>query len=155
MRPWPKLAQYLKEQEYFQDSINATVQLIRIKDTFNINFVVDQSRITEGYEKIPAVRRIYSEKIRQKTGGDPTTNDRFEPFKNLQMVPGPFLISTNEPMLTADCTLLSTPALPAGCFGNPGDILLFSGFLTKNHANCFKRLSIGPCTIGPIRYTTL
>ena len=29
-----KLAAYLKEQDYFQDSINSTVQLVKVKDTF-------------------------------------------------------------------------------------------------------------------------
>lgn len=80
-----KLAQYLKEQEYFQDSINATVQLIRIKDTFNINFVVDQSRITEGYEnKFLLFGGFISEKVfDKKPVVIQLTNDRLEPFKNL------------------------------------------------------------------------
>ncbi len=80
-----KLAQYLKEQEYFQDSINATVQLIRIKDTFNINFVVDQSRITEGYEnKFLLFGGFISEKVfDKKPVVIQLTNDRLEPVKNL------------------------------------------------------------------------
>ena len=43
-----KLANYLKEQEYFQDSIESTVQITKNKDTFNLNFVVDETKLTEG-----------------------------------------------------------------------------------------------------------
>jgi hypothetical protein len=42
-----KLANYLKEQEYFQDSIESTVQITKNKDTFNLNFVVDPAKLTE------------------------------------------------------------------------------------------------------------
>lgn len=44
-----KLAEYLKKEDYFQDSIEATVQMIRIKDTFNLNFVVDQTKLIADY----------------------------------------------------------------------------------------------------------
>jgi len=44
-----KLAEYLKEQEYFQDSIESTVQLVKIKDTFNLNFVVDETKLISYY----------------------------------------------------------------------------------------------------------
>ena len=47
-----KLANYLKEQEYFQDSITSTVQLVKVKDTFNLNFVVDATKITLGMKII-------------------------------------------------------------------------------------------------------
>jgi len=46
-----KLAEYLKEQQYFQDDIRASVQLLKVKDTFNINFVVDKSKINDEREK--------------------------------------------------------------------------------------------------------
>lgn len=45
-----KLAVYLKDKEYFQDSITATVQLEKIKDTFNLNFVVDEKKITAEFD---------------------------------------------------------------------------------------------------------
>jgi len=80
-----KLAVYLKEQEYFQDSITATVQLEKIKDTFNLNFVVDASKITDGYEnKFLLFGAFISENV---FGKKPViiqlTNNKLEPFKNL------------------------------------------------------------------------
>ena len=80
-----KLAEYLKEQEYFQDSIASTVQLIKTKDTFNLNFVVDASKITEGYEnKFLLFGGFISEKVfDKKPVVIQLTNDRLEPFKNL------------------------------------------------------------------------
>lgn len=45
-----KLANYLKEQQYFQDNINATVQIAKSKDTFVLNFVVDKSKIDASKE---------------------------------------------------------------------------------------------------------
>ncbi|HNU88774.1 MAG TPA: hypothetical protein PKJ94_10805 [Ferruginibacter sp.] len=80
-----KLAVYLKEQEYFQDSIESTVQLVKIKDTFNLNFVVDASKITDGYEnKFLLFGAFISENV---FGKKPViiqlTNNKLEPFKNL------------------------------------------------------------------------
>lgn len=80
-----KLAEYLKQQEYFQDSIESTVQLIKIKDTFNLNFVVDASRITSGLENVfLIIGAAVSEKVFDKA---PVTvqlmNKYMEPFKNL------------------------------------------------------------------------
>lgn len=80
-----KLAEYLKEQEYFQDSINATVQLVKIKDTFNLNFVVDETKLMSGYENNFLLFGAYiSESV---FGNAPVTiqltNDKLEPFKNL------------------------------------------------------------------------
>ena len=48
-----KLADYLKVQEYFQAGKNATVQIIKsdkTKDTVNLNFIVDKSKITPEME---------------------------------------------------------------------------------------------------------
>jgi len=49
-----KLATYLKEQEYFQEGIDATVQITKTKetkDTVNLNFVVDESKINKEMEE--------------------------------------------------------------------------------------------------------
>lgn len=80
-----KLAEYLKEQEYFQDSIESTVQLVKVKDTFNLNFVVDASKITSGYEnKFLLFGGFISEKVFNKAPVTiQLTNNRLEPFKNL------------------------------------------------------------------------
>ena len=48
-----KLADYLKEQQYFQEGKKATVQIYRSKktnDTINLNFVVDESKINTKME---------------------------------------------------------------------------------------------------------
>lgn len=80
-----KLAEYLKEQEYFQDSIESTVQLVKIKDTFNLNFVVDASKITKGYENnFLLFGAFISEKVfDKKPVVIQLTNNKLEPFKNL------------------------------------------------------------------------
>ena len=80
-----KLAEYLKEQEYFQDSIESTVQLVKIKDTFNLNFVVDASKITKGYENNFLIfGGFISEKVfDKKPVVIQLTNNKLEPFKNL------------------------------------------------------------------------
>jgi len=80
-----KLAEYLKEQEYFQDSINATVQLVKIKDTFNLNFVVDETKLMSGYEdKYRLFGSFISESVFDKAPVTiQLTNDKLEPFKNL------------------------------------------------------------------------
>lgn len=80
-----KLADYLKEQEYFQDSISSTVQLVKVKDTFNINFVVDETKLTKGYEtNFLLFGGFISESVFNKA---PVviqlTNNKLEPFKNL------------------------------------------------------------------------
>lgn len=80
-----KLAEYLKQQEYFQDSIESTVQLIKIKDTFNVNFVVDASKINSGLENVfLIIGAAISEKVFDNA---PVTvqlmNKYMEPFKNL------------------------------------------------------------------------
>ena len=80
-----KLAAYLKEQEYFQDSINSTVQLVKVKDTFNLNFVVDESKIVNGFESNFILFGGYiSEMVFNKAPVTiQLTNDKLEPFKNL------------------------------------------------------------------------
>ena len=48
-----KLADYLKEQQYFQEGKKATVQIYRSKktnDTINLNFIVDESKIDSKME---------------------------------------------------------------------------------------------------------
>jgi hypothetical protein len=80
-----KLANYLKEQEYFQDSINSTVQIVKVKDTFNLNFVVDESKITPIYETNFLLFGAYiSEMVFNKAPVTiQLTDDRLKPFKNL------------------------------------------------------------------------
>ena len=80
-----KLANYLKEQEYFQDSINSTVQLVRNKDTFNLNFVVDETKLMSGYENnFLLFGAFISESVFDKAPVTiQLTNDKLEPFKNL------------------------------------------------------------------------
>ena len=80
-----KLAAYLKEQEYFQDTINSTVQLVKVKDTFNLNFVVDETKITAGYENNFLIfGGFISEKVFNNAPVTiHLTNDKLEPFKNL------------------------------------------------------------------------
>jgi hypothetical protein len=80
-----KLAEYLKEQEYFQDSINSTVQLVKNKDTFNLNFVVDETKLMSGYEnKFLLFGAFISESVFNKAPVTiQLTNDKLEPFKNL------------------------------------------------------------------------
>jgi hypothetical protein len=49
-----KLADYLKEQEYFQAGKEATVQITKTKDTkdtVNLNFIVDKDKINGDMEK--------------------------------------------------------------------------------------------------------
>ena len=80
-----KLANYLKEQEYFQDSINSTVQIVKVRDTFNLNFVVDASKITPVYETNFLLFGAYiSESVFNKAPVTiQLTNEKLEPFKNL------------------------------------------------------------------------
>lgn len=80
-----KLADYLKLQEYFQDSINSTVQLVKIKDTFNINFVVDAAKITPHLETTFLLMGAFiSEKVFDNAPVTiQLTNNKLEPFKNL------------------------------------------------------------------------
>ena len=80
-----KLANYLKEQEYFQDSINSTVQLVKNKDTFNLNFVVDESKLTENSgSNFLLFGAFISESVFNKAPVTiQLTNEKLEPFKNL------------------------------------------------------------------------
>lgn len=80
-----KLANYLKEQEYFQDSINSTVQLVKNKDTFNLNFVVDESKLTENSgQNFLLFGAFISESVFNKAPVTiQLTNEKLEPFKNL------------------------------------------------------------------------
>lgn len=80
-----KLATYLKEQEYFQDSIESTVQITKNKDTFNLNFVVDESKLTAGVENsFLLFGSFISEKVFDKAPVTiHLTNNRLESFKNL------------------------------------------------------------------------
>lgn len=80
-----KLADYLKAQEYFQDSITSTVQLAKEKDTFNINFVVDETKLTPGYENnFLLFGGFISESVFNKAPVTiQLTNNKLEPFKNL------------------------------------------------------------------------
>lgn len=80
-----KLALYLKEQDYFQDSITATVQLEKIKDTFNLNFVVDEKKLTpDSDNNFLIFGALISEKVFNKAPVTiQLTNDQLEPFKNL------------------------------------------------------------------------
>lgn len=80
-----KLAGYLKEQEYFQDSISATVQLVKVKDTFNLNFVVDESKIVNGLENnFLILGASISEVVFNNAPVTiQLTNDKLETFKNL------------------------------------------------------------------------
>lgn len=83
-----ELAMYLKEQEYFQDSIKATVQLVKIKDTFNINFAVDAGSNTDGFENnFLLLGAFISEMVfNNRPVTIQLTNDKLEPFKNLGYV---------------------------------------------------------------------
>jgi hypothetical protein len=80
-----KLANYLKEMNYFQDSIECTVQLVKNKDTFNLNFVVNESKLTAGYEnKFLLFGAFISESVFDKAPVTiQLTNNKLEPFKNL------------------------------------------------------------------------
>lgn len=80
-----KLALFLKEQEYFQDSITATVQLEKIKDTFNLNFVVDEKKITPEFDN---TFLIFGAQIAEMVFNKaPVTiqlsDDHLKPFRNL------------------------------------------------------------------------
>ncbi len=80
-----KLADFLKAQEYFQDSINSTVQLIKVKDTFNLNFVVDAAKISHDLENSFLIFGAQiSEMVFSKAPVTiQLTNNKLEPFKNL------------------------------------------------------------------------
>ena len=80
-----KLANYLKEMNYFQDSIECTVQLAKNKDTFNLNFVVDETKLTGGYENNFLIFGAFiSEKVFNNAPVTiQLTNNTLEPFKNL------------------------------------------------------------------------
>lgn len=79
------LANYLKEQAYFQDSIESTVQITRNKDTFNLNFVVDAAKLTESTgNNFLIFGAFISEKVFNKAPVTiHLTNDHLEVIKNL------------------------------------------------------------------------
>ncbi|MGB4843280.1 MAG: hypothetical protein WBP16_02310 [Ferruginibacter sp.] len=80
-----KLADYLKAQNYFLDTISSSVQLTKNKDTFNINFVVNETKLIEGYElKFLLFGGFISEMVFDKAPVTiQLTNNRLVPFKNL------------------------------------------------------------------------
>lgn len=80
-----KLALYLKEQEYFQDSITASVQLEKKKDTFNLNFVVDENKITPEFDNNFLIFGAYiSEQVFNNAPVTiQLTDNKLKPFKNL------------------------------------------------------------------------
>lgn len=80
-----KLADYLKVQEYFIDSLYAAVQLVKIKDTFNINFMVDETRISRSDDnKFLIFGAHISEVVFNKAPVTvQLTKNKLEPFKNL------------------------------------------------------------------------
>lgn len=80
-----KLAVYLKDKEYFQDSITATVQLEKIKDTFNLNFVVDEKKITAGFDNTFLIFGAFiSEDVFNKAPVTiQLTDGHLKPFRNL------------------------------------------------------------------------
>jgi len=84
-----KLANYLKEQSYFQDDITASVQLVKTKDTFDVNFVVDPSKIDSEKEKGFVTFGGYISK--NVFDGAPVvinlTNDKLETIKNVGYCP--------------------------------------------------------------------
>ena len=80
-----KLGEYLKEQEYFQSDIKATVQITKNKDTFNLNFVVNKDKLDADKE---GNFRTFGGMISKAVfGSAPVTlnlcNDHLESFKSL------------------------------------------------------------------------
>ncbi len=80
-----KLFDFLKSQKYFTDAQKATVQIVKTKDTFNINFVYDKAMVDADRE---ARFQIFGGQIsREVFGGSPVTihlcNDHMEMFKNI------------------------------------------------------------------------
>ena len=61
------------------------MQLVKVKDTFNLNFVVDATKLTAGYDNNFLIFGAYiSEKVFNKAPVTiQLTNDKLEPFKNL------------------------------------------------------------------------
>ncbi len=80
-----KLANFLKSIEYFQDSVNSSVQFEKIKDTFNLNFVVDATKLTSGYENnFLIIGAFISDSVFNNAPVTvQLTNGQLEPFKNL------------------------------------------------------------------------
>jgi hypothetical protein len=80
-----KLADYLKANQYFQDSIESTVQIIKIKDTFNLNFVVDKEKLNaENENSFILFGGFISQNVFNKAPVTiQLTNNKLEPFKNL------------------------------------------------------------------------
>ena len=80
-----KLANYLKDEKYFQDGKEATVQITKSKDTFNLNFVYNKDMVNESIE---SGFLIFGAGISKTVfGGDPVTihlcNNKLESFKNI------------------------------------------------------------------------
>ncbi|HMI78750.1 MAG TPA: hypothetical protein VK484_08145 [Ferruginibacter sp.] len=80
-----KLADYLKANQYFQDDIEATVQIVKIKDTFNLNFVVDEAKLNaETESSFLLFGGFISQNVFNKAPVTiKLTNNKLEPFKNL------------------------------------------------------------------------
>jgi len=80
-----KLADYLKANQYFQDDIEATVQIVKIKDTFNLNFVVDEGKLNaETENSFLLFGGFISQNVFNKAPVTiQLTNNKLEPFKNL------------------------------------------------------------------------
>ena len=80
-----KLADYLKANQYFQDSIEATVQIVKVKDTFNLNFVVDAAKLdAETENSFLLFGGFISQHVFNKAPVTiHLTNNKLEPFKNL------------------------------------------------------------------------
>ena len=106
-----KLAEYLKAQDYFQSDRKSTVQITKEKDTFNLNFVVDKSKIDADKE---SKFMIFGGMISQNVfANSPVTihlcNDQLESFKDL----GYCKPSMEEPKITEPKTVEPKPDEPA------------------------------------------
>ena len=84
-----KLADYLKEQSYFQADHKATVQIEKIKDTFNLNFAYDKTSVNADREaKFLAFGGLISKNV---FNGAPVTinlcDENLKSFRNLGYAP--------------------------------------------------------------------
>jgi tRNA U34 5-methylaminomethyl-2-thiouridine-forming methyltransferase MnmC len=80
-----KLADYLKEQGYFTDNHQATVQIVKTKDSFNLNFVYDKAQVNAERE---AKFLIFGGAISRDVFNSAPVNihlcdDKLETFKDL------------------------------------------------------------------------
>lgn len=80
-----KLADLLKSIEYFQDNITASVQFEKIKDTFNLRFVVDESKLTSQIENsFLIIGSFASDSVFNKAPVTvQLTDSKLKPVKNL------------------------------------------------------------------------